>query len=508
MNALSNNTNHSNSNSNNLYNKAYNTLKQIPIKHNENTHDISINKDDDDDDNELNCDYVECIPNEIHIVSHNNINNINNANNENVNNNENNNVHNGSNSNNISQTHLHTQPKPTSIPKKKNKKSKSHLFSKLSYPTSQQHSTHIKKHIHFINTNPSSSPTTNASPTNKYEQYNTEAIAYKAYNRYSKCKPTSSNFLDRMKFYSIKKQTQSDAIDIIVDKAKRKIRETDRILTFNRLIEDSNRRAEAKNRVEIFHNDKRLAEEMFDKNNNFIKEPKKKFNKKHFEQRYNSVLLHVKEREKSLEYLRKEKQKENERKEKSEIDIINQYTRKASQSKIKSIANRLYNDGKCKRRNNTTNDSKFNDSCNSGAIIKKDKSSSQLSEKKFKKFSFANDTGDNGDNSNSNKKKKYVNMKLRKSKKRESFNYDSGDDNINNNNNSCNFICESCGWNNNNNNNHLGESKRSNYNYNSNNNNSRKQYAYNYNKNYNKKFITYYNAEKIIDLFFTKSKHK
>ena len=152
-----------------------------------------------------------------------------------------------------------------------------------------------------------------------------------------------------MKFYSIKKQTQSDAIDIIVDKAKRKIRETDRILTFNRLIEDSNRRAEAKNRVEIFHNDKRLAEEMFDKNNNFIKEPKKKFNKKHFEQRYNSVLLHIKEREKSLECLRKEKQKENERKEKSEIDIINQYTRKASKTKIKLIADRLYNDGRCKK---------------------------------------------------------------------------------------------------------------------------------------------------------------
>ena len=216
---------HATNNSNSLYNKAHNTLKQLPIKHNENTHDISNNKDDDD---ELNCDYIECIPNEIHVVSPGNIDNYNNNINENVND-HNVNINNNNNSNNITQAQVNVQPKP----KKKNKKSKSHLFSKLSYPTSNQHSTQLKKHIKFINTNPSSSPTS-ASPSNKYEQYNTEAIAYKAYNRYSKCKPTSSNFYDRMKFYSIKKQTQSEAIDIIVDRSKRKIKETDRILTFNR----------------------------------------------------------------------------------------------------------------------------------------------------------------------------------------------------------------------------------------------------------------------------------
>ena len=81
-----------------------------------------------------------------------------------------------------------------------------------------------------------------------------------------------------MEFYSVKKQTEGKIIDLMVNKAVRKIPEKEKIIIFNRLIEDSNRRAEAKNRIELLKQNSKIANEMYDdkivkkKRKNLIKE--------------------------------------------------------------------------------------------------------------------------------------------------------------------------------------------------------------------------------------------
>ena len=57
-----------------------------------------------------------------------------------------------------------------------------------------------------------------------------------------------------MQFYSVKRQTKSNIIDLMVKEAIPKIKESEKILTFNRLIEDANRRLENKNN-NFYNND-------------------------------------------------------------------------------------------------------------------------------------------------------------------------------------------------------------------------------------------------------------
>ena len=94
---------------------------------------------------------------------------------------------------------------------------------------------------------------------NKFEQYNKEAIAYESIKNFSHCKTNEKDFLKRMEFYSVKKQTKGKIINIIVNKAIRKIPEREKIIIFNRLIEDSNRRIEAKNRIQIVNQNNKIA---------------------------------------------------------------------------------------------------------------------------------------------------------------------------------------------------------------------------------------------------------
>ena len=49
-----------------------------------------------------------------------------------------------------------------------------------------------------------------------------------------------------MKFYSIKKKYEDDFLNLIVEKTKPKIKESEKIKIFNNLINDSNRRIKQK----------------------------------------------------------------------------------------------------------------------------------------------------------------------------------------------------------------------------------------------------------------------
>ena len=272
-----------------------------------------------------------------------------------------------------------------------------------------------------------------SSKTNRYEQYNTEQLAYKAYNKYSKCRPKDANFLDRMKFYAIKNQTKFDAVNIIVEKSKKKISEKEKILTFNRLIEDSNRRAEVKNRINLIHSNKDVATEMFDNKNNMIHPPKKKFDKDKWEKRYKSQIQKVNERQRSCDLLRKQKEEEQKMKEDQEVEQMKKYRRTASKEQISMISERLYNEGRTHRVKSVSNlrlRNSYMSNLNStySDMRKKSKQSSPYKKKNyFKKYSFQSQNNDKYSEKNSIRSSKintsYTKIKNNDSHKTKSKNY-------------------------------------------------------------------------------------
>ena len=272
-----------------------------------------------------------------------------------------------------------------------------------------------------------------SSKTNRYEQYNTEQLAYKAYNKYSKCRPKDANFLDRMKFYAIKNQTKFDAVNIIVEKSKKKISEKEKILTFNRLIEDSNRRAEVKNRINLIHSNKDVATEMFDNKNNMIHPPKKKFDKDKWEKRYKSQIQKVNERQRSCDLLRKQKEEEQKMKEDQEVEQMKKYRRTASKEQISMISERLYNEGRTHRVKSVSNlrlRNSYMSNLNStySDMRKKSKQSSPYKKKNyFKKYSFQSQNNDKYSEKNSRRSSKinisYTKIKNNDSHKTKSKNY-------------------------------------------------------------------------------------
>ena len=272
-----------------------------------------------------------------------------------------------------------------------------------------------------------------SSKTNRYEQYNTEQLAYKAYNKYSKCRPKDANFLDRMKFYAIKNQTKFDAVNIIVEKSKKKISEKEKILTFNRLIEDSNRRAEVKNRINLIHSNKDVATEMFDNKNNMIHPPKKKFDRDKWEKRYKSQIQKVNERQRSCDLLRKQKEEEQKMKEDQEVEQMKKYRRTASKEQISMISERLYNEGRTHRVKSVSNlrlRNSYMSNLNStySDMRKKSKQSSPYKKKNyFKKYSFQSQNNDKYSEKNSIRSSKintsYTKIKNNDSHKTKSKNY-------------------------------------------------------------------------------------
>ncbi len=65
----------------------------------------------------------------------------------------------------------------------------------------------------------------------------------------------NENFLLRMMFDIYKRQTKESRFKIILESKKIKIKETDRLETFNRLINDANRRITAQNKLENMKNE-------------------------------------------------------------------------------------------------------------------------------------------------------------------------------------------------------------------------------------------------------------
>ena len=186
---------------------------------------------------------------------------------------------------------------------------------------------------------------------NKFEKYDKEKISYEIYHQYQKLNFNYNTipFIQRMELYSLKKCLKDYKIEELTNLQSPKISEKEIIQTFNRLIEDSNRRlfkskkiSKQKNMNETEIKNKKI-------NNNCNKkikgnyQGKKTFNKKKwdevYEKRFSSKL---KERNDKLEKKRKEKEEKIKKEEDNIIDNLN---------KKQEILNKRYG----MKRNNSAN---------------------------------------------------------------------------------------------------------------------------------------------------------
>jgi competence protein ComGF len=71
------------------------------------------------------------------------------------------------------------------------------------------------------------------------------------------------DFLSRMDFDTFKRQTQEDRIKLLVEKNKVMINKSDQIETFNRLIDDSNRRNESNGKINNSSNTSRTKSKRY-----------------------------------------------------------------------------------------------------------------------------------------------------------------------------------------------------------------------------------------------------
>ena len=85
---------------------------------------------------------------------------------------------------------------------------------------------------------------------NKYDKYNTQSRLYELSHEYDKIYFDNANFIERMEHYSLKGNLKEAKMNEILQEQKPRISEKQRVDTFNRLIEDSNRRADKKEQME------------------------------------------------------------------------------------------------------------------------------------------------------------------------------------------------------------------------------------------------------------------
>jgi hypothetical protein len=167
-----------------------------------------------------------------------------------------------------------------------------------------------------------------------YSQYDIQQLCYDLVKEYSHLKiDKDESFMRRMLFDVFKRQTKEERMNKLVERNKVKIDENERVKTFNRLIEDANRRLEAQEKME----------QMKDKldENLMVGNGAKKYKFEEWEEIYEERFIKYKqEKEKKIderiqEKLTKEKEKEDE-------IVENVKTKKVPQHVLSQIVNRMY----------------------------------------------------------------------------------------------------------------------------------------------------------------------
>ena len=206
--------------------------------------------------------------------------------------------------------------------------------------------------------------------SNKYSKYNDELKRYYFNKEFSNLHINiEEKFLERMKFDIYRRQIKEKKIDDFVNKNKVKIKEENKLKTFNHLIEDAQRRLKAQSNAENLK--LQLSKDLISK------DELKKYNKNEwmniYQQRFQYFLDKVKRKNiETKKYLDEEKKKKE--------DEILKYipNKKASIEHIIEVSEKMYEEGKKRNIKNKEkieklNNLKINDICIKNKIKKDDK---------------------------------------------------------------------------------------------------------------------------------------
>ena len=179
----------------------------------------------------------------------------------------------------------------------------------------------------------------------KYNKYNTQELIYQIENEYSKMQFNNENdFIKRMENYTSKKILQEKKVNEILNKQIPKIEEKKLIETFNRLIEDSNRRNEEKIKKSKITSDDILMndiEKHFKKSKSHKQIKTNKQWNQIYDERFKEKLNIYKN---NLKIKKKESELKNKIKEEKELNEMKKYNKKVimTQEQINKLNFRLY----------------------------------------------------------------------------------------------------------------------------------------------------------------------
>jgi len=174
--------------------------------------------------------------------------------------------------------------------------------------------------------------------SNKYIKYNDELKRYYFSKEFSNLHiNTDENFLERMKFDIYKRQIKEKKVNEFVNKNKVKIKEENKIKTFNHLIEDANRRLKAHSNLSNLN--LQLGHDYISKDEH------KKYNddewKNIYRQRFKNFLDKVKRKN-----IETKKYYDDEKKKKEDEILKFVPNKKASSEHIKEESEKMYEEGK------------------------------------------------------------------------------------------------------------------------------------------------------------------
>ena len=185
----------------------------------------------------------------------------------------------------------------------------------------------------------------------KFAKYDTEQIRYGLIKDYSNIRPNKDDkFLQRMQFESLKRKNQDEKINELVEKNKRKINEAELKRTFNRLVDDANRRFIEKQGIHDIDNEKEKEkskekeEDMISFKDLEVVSPKK-YSEEEWEEIYNKRFKNYDEYKKKRLEIKREKEKiEKMIEEEEQVKLCK--IKKVPDSQIKQNTKRLYDEAK------------------------------------------------------------------------------------------------------------------------------------------------------------------
>ena len=188
----------------------------------------------------------------------------------------------------------------------------------------------------------------------KFAKYDTEQIRYGLIKDYSNIRPNKDDkFLQRMQFESLKRKNQDEKINELVEKSKHKINEAELEKTFNRLVDDANRRFIEKQGLNDIDKEKendKGNEQDKDKDIISFKDLEvaspKKYSEEEWDEIYNKRFKNYDEYKKKRLEIKREKEKIEKMIEEEEQVKLCKIKKKVPVGQIRENTQRLYDEAK------------------------------------------------------------------------------------------------------------------------------------------------------------------